>query len=122
MIEGPTNNLSKGIEMKGLTILFVSLMLSSSVFADSDRGQTYYLKFLRPYFEYNGQVFAQQHLKIEWKRYFKKDAERFITKYSKKHPDAEQFLKSDKFQKIAPHIKDFATKYAADSGELPNCD
>jgi hypothetical protein len=107
--------------MRGLTILLIAITFSANATADADRGQTYYLKFLRPYFEYNGQVFAQQHLKIEWKRYFKKDAEKFIAKYSKKHPSASEFLHSEKFQKIAPHIKDFATRYAADSGELPSC-
>lgn len=107
--------------MKQLTILFMSLILSSAAFGDADKGQQYYLKYLRPYFEYNGQEFAQQHLKVEWKRYFKNGSEKFIAKYSKKHPGSEEFLRSDKFQKIAPHVKDFATKYAADSGELPSC-
>ena len=118
----PPHTTNKGTNMKALTILLVSLTLSTGAFGDVERGQTYYLKFLRPHFKYNGQVFAQQHLKIEWKRYFKNDAEKFIKKYSKKHPEAQQFLSSDKFQKIAPHIQDFATKYAADSGELPSCD
>jgi hypothetical protein len=107
--------------MKQIAILLVTLLFSSTVFGDVDRGQQYYLKFLRPHFEYNGQVFAQKHLKVEWKRYFKNDAEKFITKFAKKHPGAEEFLRSDKFQKIAPHIEDFAIKYAADSGELPSC-
>jgi hypothetical protein len=107
--------------MRQFTLLAITLMFSAATFADADRGQQYYLKFLRPYFEYNGQDFAQQHLKVEWKRYFKNGAEKFIAKFSKKHPGAEEFLASDRFQKIAPHIQDFATKYAADSGELPSC-
>jgi len=107
--------------MKKLMILCLGIMLSFNSLAAADKGQKYYLKYLRPYFEYNGQIFAAQHLSVEWKRYFKKDAVTFIKKYSKKHPQAKAFLESDKFQKIAPHIKDFAIKYAADSGELASC-
>jgi len=97
------------------------MILSFNAFAESDKGQKYYLKYLRPYFEYNGQEFATQHLKVEWQRYFKGDSSKFIKKFSKKHPEAKEFLESEKFQKMAPHIKDFAVKYAADSGELPSC-
>ncbi|PWI34080.1 hypothetical protein DI392_07755 [Vibrio albus] len=107
--------------MKKILIGLMVAMLSFNVFADAAKGQQYYLKYLRPLFGYNGQEFATQHLKIEWKRYFKKDAKKFIQKYSKKHPEAAEFLASDTFQKIAPHVEDFAVKYAADSGELPSC-
>ncbi|MGF1733429.1 hypothetical protein [Photobacterium kasasachensis] len=107
--------------MKKYVLGLMFALASFGVSADAAKGQEYYLEYLRPYFEYNGQEFAEQHLKVEWKRYFKKDGARFIKKYSKKHPNAAEFLASDKFQEIAPHIKDFAVKYAADSGELPSC-
>lgn len=96
-------------------------LFSGGAVADAVKGQEYYLEYLRPLFGYNGQDFAGQHLKVEWKRYFKKDAKRFIKTYSKKHPEATEFLKSEKFQEIAPDIGDFAMKYAADSGELAAC-
>ena len=104
--------------------IFLGLMIalfSFGALADVAKGQEYYLEYLRPHFGYNGQEFAAQHLKVEWKRYFKKDAAKFIKKYSKKHSDAAEFLASEKFQEIAPHIRDFAMKYAADSGELASC-
>ena len=107
--------------MKKLILLAVTLLLSTSAMADPVKGQKYYLKYLRPLFNYNGQVFAVQHLQIEWELYFTKDGNQFIEEFSTKHPEAAEFLASKKFQKIAPHIKDFAVKYAADSGELPNC-
>lgn len=107
--------------MNRLLFILALLALPLSASADAEKGQQYYLKYLRPVFDYNGQVFAQQHLKIEWKRYFKNDAQKFIEKYSDKHPSANEFLHSTTFQKIAPHIQDFAVKYAADSGELPSC-
>ncbi|WNO10062.1 hypothetical protein [Teredinibacter sp. KSP-S5-2] len=107
--------------MKKLILLAVALMLSTSVMADPVKGQKYYLKYLRPYFVYNGQVFASQHIQTEWESYFKNGAEQFISEFSAKHPESADFLASEKFQKMAPHIGDFAIKYAADSGELPNC-
>ncbi|WED20675.1 hypothetical protein L3Q72_08435 [Vibrio sp. JC009] len=108
--------------MKKLVIGMAVAAMSFGVMADAQKGQEAYLEHLRPLFGYNGQEFAAQHLKVEWKRYFKKDAKRFIKKFSKKHPESAEFLKSDKFQEIAPDIADFAMKYAADSGELAACD
>ncbi|MDB1123678.1 hypothetical protein [Vibrio algarum] len=107
--------------MKKIILGLLAAMMSFGACADAAEGQEYYLEYLRPYFGYNGQDFAEQHLKVEWKRYFKKDAKRFIKTYSKKHPESAEFLASEDFQKIAPHIADFAIKYAADSGELAAC-
>lgn len=107
--------------MKNLILLAVTLMLTTSAMADPVKGQKYYLKYLRPLFNYNGQVFAEQQLQIDWESYFQEDGKKFIKEFSKKHPKAVEFLASKKFQKIVPHIEDFAVKYAADSGELPNC-
>jgi hypothetical protein len=108
--------------MKKIVMGLLVTMLSFGVYADADKGQEYYLEYLRPLFGYNGQEFSQQYLKVEWKRYFKKDASRFIKKFSEKHPDSAEFLNSEKFQEIAPDVADFAMKYAADSGELAACD
>ncbi|MBY6198124.1 hypothetical protein [Vibrio hangzhouensis] len=107
--------------MKKLILAFALSLLANGAYADAAKGQEYYLEHLRPLFGYNGEEFATQHLKVEWKRYFKKDAAKFIKKYSKKHPESAEFLASDEFQTIAPDIRDFAIKYAADSGELPAC-
>ncbi|MDG3088311.1 hypothetical protein P7F88_20450 [Vibrio hannami] len=108
--------------MRKLILGLMVALFSLGAQADASKGQEYYLEYLKPMFGYNGQEFAAQHLKVEWKRYFKKDAKRFIKKFSKKHPESAEFLKSDKFQEIAPDIADFAMKYAADSGELAACD
>ncbi len=107
--------------MKKLILGLLIAGVTFSAAADPVKGQKYYLKYMRPLFNYNGQVFAQQHLQLEWQLYFNNDAKKFIEEFSKKHPESEKFLTSKKFQKIAPHLKDFAVKYAADSGELPNC-
>ncbi|MEH6451682.1 MAG: hypothetical protein V7782_01455 [Psychromonas sp.] len=108
--------------MKKILLMTMLLLFSFGASADATKGQEYYLEYLRPVFGYNGQEFASQYLKVEWKRYFKKDASKFIKKFSKKHPESSTFLASEKFQEIAPDIKDFAMKYAADSGELAACD
>jgi len=108
--------------MKKLLLTLLISLVSFGAFADASKGQEYYLEYLRPLFGYNGQEFAAQHLKVEWKRYFKKDGKKFIKKFAKKHPESAEFLNSEKFQEIAPDIKDFAMKYAADSGELAACD
>jgi hypothetical protein len=107
--------------MKKIIMLILGVVLTFNVSADAAKGQTYYLKYMRPYLEINGQEFASAHLKVEWKRMFKSDAKRFIKKYAKKYPDAAEYLNSDDFQKIAPDLADFAMKYAADSGELASC-
>lgn len=107
--------------MKKIIMLMLGIILTFNVSADAAKGQKYYLKYMRPYLEINGQEFASARLKVEWKRMFKSDAKRFIKTYSKKYPAAQAYLNSDDFQKIAPHIADFAIKYAADSGELATC-
>lgn len=107
--------------MKKTIVALAIAMVSFGALADAEKGQEYYLTHLRPHFGYNGQEFAAQYLKVEWKRMFKKDAKKFIKKFSKKHPDAAEYLASEEFQAIAPDIADFAMKYAADSGELPSC-
>ncbi|MGF1764263.1 hypothetical protein [Aliivibrio kagoshimensis] len=108
--------------MKKVILALMISLLSFAVNADAAKGQQAYLDHLKPLFGYNGQDFASQHLKVEWKRYFKKDAKRFIKTFSKKHPESAVFLASKEFQAIAPDVKDFAVKYAADSGELAACD
>jgi hypothetical protein len=107
--------------MKKLILLTFGLILTFNVFADSAKGQRYYLKFMRPHFNMTGNDFAGQHLKVEWKQLFKKDAKKFIKVYSKRYPDAAEFLGGDTFKKIAPDVGDFVQKYAADSGELASC-
>ncbi len=111
--------------MKNVMMIVLSLFLLSSVVttaqADSAKGKKYYQKYLKPLFEMKGADFTGERTKGEWKAYFRKDAKKFIKKYSKKYPDAAEFLGTDTFQKIAPDVKDFAIEFAADSGAVPSC-
>lgn len=111
--------------MRKVLMVVLSLFLISSVLttasADANKGKTYYKRFLKGSFGMKGADFTGARTKGEWKAYFRKGAKKFIKKYSKKYPKSADFLKSDKFQKVAPHIKDFAIKFAADSGAVPSC-
>ena len=102
------------------TFLLASLA-STSVMADPAKGQKYYLKKLKKYFDMNGTKFAASHSQEEWEELFAEDAQGFINEFSEKFPKAEKFLKGKGFQKIKEDIFDFAYKYANDSGEVPSC-
>ena len=102
------------------TFLLASLA-STSVMADPAKGQKYYLKKLKKYFDMNGTKFAASHSQDEWEELFEDDAVGFIDEFSEKYPKSEKFLKGKGFQKIKEDIFDFAYKYANDSGEVPSC-
>lgn len=96
--------------------------LTSSAFADATKGQKLYLKKMKPATGYNGTKFASLHSQDEWEELFEENGAGFIAEFSKKHPKLEKLLNGDKFKnKYMPHIKDFAYKYANDSGEVPSC-
>jgi len=98
------------------------LLGGTSVFADAAMGQKYYLKTMKPKTGYNGTKFAGLHTQEEWRKLFSNDGAGFIEEFSKKHPELEGFLKSEKFKgKIMEHIRDFAIEYAKDSGNVPSC-
>ena len=112
--------MKKFISMLLATFLLASLA-STSVMADPAKGQKYYLKKLKQYFDMNGTKFAASHTQEEWEGLFEGNAEGFIEEFSAKFPKSEKFLKGDGFQKIKDDIFDFAHKYASDSGEVPSC-
>jgi hypothetical protein len=112
--------------MKKLVTLLVTAFITLGVMAttasaDVQKGQKLYLKFLKPNFGYNGVKFCALHSQDEWEELFEDNAAGFIKAFSEKHPGAKTFLEGDKFQKFAPHIKDFAVEYANDSGNVPSC-
>jgi len=112
--------IKKFVSLALATAIGSSLVVSSS-FADSAKGQKYYLKFLKDKFGYNGTKFTSQHSQDEWKELFNNNGAKFIEEFSKKHPESEKFLKGDSFQKILPDLKDFAIEFANDSGNVPSC-
>ena len=112
--------------MKRLVTLVLAVMLGlgmavSTASADAAKGQKIYLKFLKKDTGVNGAKFAQQHTQAEWEKLFAGDGSEFIKVYSEKYPNAKKFLEGKKFKKFMGDIKDFAIKYASDSGNVPSC-
>ncbi|MBV5279678.1 MAG: hypothetical protein J0647_11805 [Campylobacteraceae bacterium] len=104
-----------------ISAFFILGLMSTSAFADSAKGQKYYLKYMKNDSGMNGAKFATQHTQAEWKALFEGKGEKFIAEYSKKFPALEGFLKGDKFEKFMPDIKDFCLEFASDSGNVPSC-
>jgi hypothetical protein len=102
-------------------VFFVAGLMSTNVFADSAKGQKYYLKYMKNDSGLNGAKFAALHTQAEWKVLFDGNAEKFIAEYSKKFPALEGFLKGDKFPKFMADIRDFCVEFASDSGNVPSC-
>lgn len=113
--------------MKSLfKLLMATLLLGafavSTASADADKGQRYYLKIFKPQTGFNGTKFAAMHSQAEWEEQFANGGEIFIEEWSEEYPKLAPMLQGDKFKEgIMPHIKDFAIKYANDSGNVPSC-
>ena len=112
--------MKKIVSMLLATFLLASLA-STSVMADPKKGQKYYLKKLKKYFDMNGTKFCAMHSQDEWEELFAEDAAGFIEEFSAQFPKSEKFLNGKGFQKIKDDVYDFAYKYANDSGEVPSC-
>jgi len=104
-----------------ISVFLVLGMMSTSALADSAKGQKYYLKYMKDGSGMNGAKFAAQHTQTEWKALFDGKAEKFVAEYATKYPGLDTFLKSDKFEKFMPDIKDFCMEFASDSGNVPSC-
>ena len=108
--------------LKIVASAFLLFSLSAtSVFADSAKGQKYYLKYMKDATGMKGDKFTSGHTQAEWEALFAGSGEKFVEEYSKKYPKLKEFFQSDKFPKFMPHIKDFCIEYAADSGKVPHC-
>lgn len=104
-----------------LATLLLGAVAVTTASADADKGQRYYLKVFKPVTGFDGARFAAMHSQAEWEALFADNGKKFIEEWSAKYPDLKNFLESDKFQRILPDIRDFAVKYANDSGNIPSC-
>lgn len=111
----------KTISRTLLVAAMLSTAIGSSLYADANKGQKYYLKSLKSKFSMNGTQFAGQHTQDEWEELFEDKGEGFIKEYSLKYPKAQKFLQNPKSWKKLQHIRDFAVKYSSDSGNVPSC-
>jgi cytochrome c2 len=110
---------------KSLSIALTSLIAVSALttFASADikKGQKYYLKDCKKCHG-NGTKGAAMMDQDEWADMFANDNEEIKAV----HEDSEdakaiKYFESKKFEKHAPHLKDFLYEYGADSGNVPAC-
>jgi hypothetical protein len=101
-----------------VALLSVSV-LSSSVFADADKGKKLYQKNLKEICGFTGAVFAAKFKQAEWEKAYK--AGTLNKKMEEACPNGKDFLESDKYKKVEEHLYDFVHTNAKDSGNIPNC-
>ena len=107
--------------MKKFVVIILMLLLTSSLFADVDKGKRYYMKTFKQKFKMNGLDFVQLHTQREWYELFEDKGKKFITVFSIKYPKQKKFLNDPKTWKKLQHVRDFAIEYASDSGKTPSC-
>jgi hypothetical protein len=96
-------------------------LLSTTLYADVQKGQKNYLKMLKTSLNMNGTKFAAEHTVAEWEELFANDAAGFIKEYSEKYPKAKPVLENPANKDKLQDIGDFAKEYGSDSGNVPSC-
>ena len=95
-------------------------LLSTSVYADADKGQRIYQKKLKDVCGMTGAVFAAKHTQMEWEE--AKDNGTLAEMMTEACPAGKDFFESGKFQdKFQGHLYDFVYDFASDSGNIPSC-
>lgn len=98
-----------------LTIIFLGVgIFSSSVLADSNKGQKIYLKHLKKQCGITGGIMAAKHTQAEWKE---------IQSQNKLNEELKKICpNSDNVKdKYIEDLYDFFYNYASDSGNVPSC-
>ena len=102
-----------------LMAIIVALgLMSTSASADIKKGQKGYLKTCKKCHG-NGTKGASMQTQDGWTELFANDNALIIKKHA--GTKAEKFFGSKKFNKLAPHLKDFLYQYGSDSGNVPSC-
>jgi hypothetical protein len=99
-------------------ILGVSV-LSTSAFADAEKGKKLYQKNLKETCGVTGGVFAAKFKQADWDKAYK--AGTLNKKMTEACPAGKAYFESDKFKKIEEHYHDFVHDFAKDSGNIPSC-
>lgn len=109
--------------MKALKFAFTALvgaaLLSTSVYADAEKGKKLYQKNLKETCGFTGAVFAAKFKQAEWDKAYK--AGTLNKKMEEVCPAGKDFFESDKFKKVESHMYDFVHDFAKDSGNIPSC-
>ena len=95
-------------------------LLTTSAYADADKGQRVYQKKLKEVCGMTGAIFAAKHTQMEWEN--AKNEGKLTEMMTEICPAGKDFFDSDKFQnKFKSHLYDFVHDYASDSGNIPSC-
>jgi cytochrome c553 len=108
----------KTLKIVGTALVVSLLTLGTTANADVKKGQKLYLKKCKKCHG-NGTKGAAMKTQDEWEEAFADDAEQM--KEWHKGTKAEKFIDGEKFQKMAPDLKDFLIEYGSDSGNVPSC-
>lgn len=101
-----------------VALLSVSV-LSSSAFADAEKGKKLYQKNLKEVCGITGGVFAAKFKQADWDKAF--NAGTLDKKMTEACPAGKAYFESDKFKKLEEHYHDFVHNFAKDSGNIPSC-
>lgn len=101
-----------------VALLSVSV-LSSSAFADAEKGKKLYQKNLKEVCGFSGGVFAAKFKQADWDKAYK--AGTLDKKMTEACPAGKAYFESDKFKKTEEHMHDFVHDFAKDSGNIPSC-
>lgn len=101
-----------------ITLLTASV-LTTSAFADAEKGKKLYQKNLKETCGITGGVFAAKFKQAEWDKAYK--AGTLNKKMTEACPAGKAYFESDKFKKTEEHMHDFVHDFAKDSGNIPSC-
>lgn len=102
-----------------LTVVVAIAFWVPSANAAVKKGQKAYLKTCKKCHG-NGTKGAAMKTQAEWNKAFENDAALFRA-WHKDDAKAMKFINSRKFEKYAPHLRDFLHEYGSDSGNIPSC-
>ncbi|WP_345984998.1 cytochrome C [Sulfurimonas sp. HSL-1656] len=95
-------------------------LLTTSLYADADKGQRLYQKKLKATCGMTGAVFAAKHTQMEWEE--AKESGNLAEMMTEACPEGKSFFESGKFKsKFEEHLYDFVHDFASDSGNIPSC-
>ena len=104
-----------------LIVMLYTIIYANNIEGKHDKGLVYYKYIFQKELKYSGKDFTVKHTKKEWTQLFENNSDGFKKEFMGITPDLDKLLISKKFSTISPHIEAFATHYAKDSGQSPQC-
>jgi len=101
--------------------IFFNMAFAQYENGSHDKGLTYYKYLFKDELGYLGSEFTAKYTSKEWEKLFSNKAQGFKEVFLGKSKKLDRLLQSEKFDRIAPHIKAFAIYYSKDSGYSPHC-